>query len=544
MKGWFDAFRTDGGPTLYHHSNRTAVAGDISTITILIIFLTVFIAFLLIFPGVRSQRFTTFTCVVLSIFTGIAITLGATGSEWQTGMVQINTYYRAFSADSLSADLGVHIGLNHVNVTLKALPESKHNGDIDFNERFQWIQPQQMRNEYRAALVKGLPYPILTVAEYLSTNSEGFLWGQKLRVAGYYTHIIIWTAFASWLLMNLLLINVPRYGAYMMVVTGALMVAACALYTCLKPSRPLAIRFEDAVLNMSLGWQFYLVLIAGIICMMVGVAAALVDLVYPHTFSTILEVDFGTPYDRHILIVESEESRKRRTIKIPKLEEPINAGIEATTKLIRRLSKRGKDDSSTDPRGGVDNVAFEMDPPKTPLHAKLNKRTDSKKSSKSFSFKRNSHHLEVPQGGFDSPSGAGKSALERTDSKMSTASSMSASSHPVPDGDHPSFQEQFRRIRQARRDSAQSTASSASSSFGASALSRAGSSRGSSHFLNVPVESCPSGGLHAPLEKRDSRTSNIIVFHTQDARGQLTRRQSTDPTPGSRRASCDPAPDV
>ena len=63
--------------------------------------------------------------------------------------------------------------------------------------------------------------------------------------------------------MNLLLINVPRYGAYMMVVTGGLMVAACALYTCLKPSRPLAIRFEDAVLNMSLGWQFYLVLIAG-----------------------------------------------------------------------------------------------------------------------------------------------------------------------------------------------------------------------------------------------------------------------------------------
>ena len=55
MKGWFDAFRTDGGPTLYHHSNRTAVAGDISTITILIIFVTVFIAFLLIFPGVRSQ---------------------------------------------------------------------------------------------------------------------------------------------------------------------------------------------------------------------------------------------------------------------------------------------------------------------------------------------------------------------------------------------------------------------------------------------------------------------------------------------------------
>ncbi|XP_037088900.1 uncharacterized protein LOC119109390 [Pollicipes pollicipes] len=167
--------------------------------------------------------------------------------------------------------------------------------------------------------------------------------------------------------MNLLLINVPRYGAYMMVITGGLMCSACGLYTALKPSRPLAIRFEDAVLDMSLGWQFYLVLLAGVICMLVGLSAALVDLVYPHTFSTILEVDFGTPYDRHILIVESDESRKRRTIKIPKLEEPITAGIEATTKLIRRLSKRGKDGSSTDPRGGVDNVAFEMDPSENPI---------------------------------------------------------------------------------------------------------------------------------------------------------------------------------
>ena len=38
----------------------------------------------------------------------------------------------------------------------------------------------------------GLPYPILTVAEHLSANSEGFAWGRKLRSAGYYTSIVIW----------------------------------------------------------------------------------------------------------------------------------------------------------------------------------------------------------------------------------------------------------------------------------------------------------------------------------------------------------------
>ena len=71
------------------------------------------------------------------------------------------------------------------------------------------------------------------------------------------------TSFASWLLMNLLLLTVPRYGAYLMVVTGALMCLACALYSTLKPSHLMAIRLEDAVLRIGLGWQFYLVLLAG-----------------------------------------------------------------------------------------------------------------------------------------------------------------------------------------------------------------------------------------------------------------------------------------
>jgi dual oxidase maturation factor 1 len=55
MKGWFDAFRTDGGPTLYSYSNRTPVTGDVHTLTLYLIFFTVFLAFLVIFPGVRKE---------------------------------------------------------------------------------------------------------------------------------------------------------------------------------------------------------------------------------------------------------------------------------------------------------------------------------------------------------------------------------------------------------------------------------------------------------------------------------------------------------
>jgi dual oxidase maturation factor 1 len=55
MKGWFDAFRNDGGPTLYSYSNRTPVTGDVQILTLYLIFFTIFLAFLVIFPGVRKE---------------------------------------------------------------------------------------------------------------------------------------------------------------------------------------------------------------------------------------------------------------------------------------------------------------------------------------------------------------------------------------------------------------------------------------------------------------------------------------------------------
>jgi dual oxidase maturation factor 1 len=73
MRGWFDAFRENGGPTLYSYSNRTPVTADVSTLTLYIVFTTLFLAFIIIFPGVRRQRFTTFTSVLLSLFVGTAI---------------------------------------------------------------------------------------------------------------------------------------------------------------------------------------------------------------------------------------------------------------------------------------------------------------------------------------------------------------------------------------------------------------------------------------------------------------------------------------
>ena len=106
----------------------------------------------------------------------------------------MSSAYRAFSNEKVFGRLGIYIGLGHVNITLEAMPifGNTTTMDVNFNERFLFERPTQLKEEYQEALVKGLPFPILTVAEYLSVDAEGFCWGRSYRAAGYYASIFLW----------------------------------------------------------------------------------------------------------------------------------------------------------------------------------------------------------------------------------------------------------------------------------------------------------------------------------------------------------------
>lgn len=259
-----------------------------------------------------------------------------------------------------------------------------------------------------------------------------------------------------------------------------------------------------------------------------GLIISMVDCIYPHKFSTILEVDFDTPYDRHIIIEDSHDTRKRR-FKIPRLEEPLNAGLNAGSRLLRRLSKRGKEnteevDSRTTP--GIDNHAFEMEPPKTPWkYPNFMMRTDSKKSTKSVNFRsasqRSQQFLDIPQ----LPDYEEKvKHFQRSDSKQSSMSSISVASSPksvnfedptlpgpsVHPGGVSEASDTSLPASILRQDSSQSVASS-SSSFGLGMLTRNQSVRRTSNEENN----------HPPVMRNNS--GNIIVFHRTDSRGQLQR---------------------
>ncbi len=55
-----------------------------------------------------------------------------------------------------------------------------------------YISAGEFNQEYRAAQMKGLPYPILWIAEYFTIDGEGIRWGRHYLQAGFYTHILLW----------------------------------------------------------------------------------------------------------------------------------------------------------------------------------------------------------------------------------------------------------------------------------------------------------------------------------------------------------------
>lgn len=75
---------------------------------------------------------------------------------------------------------------------------------------------------------------------------------------------------------------------------------------------------------------------------MAGVLISIIDLVWPHTFSTVLEVYYGTPYDRHVILVESSDVRYRKRTSNRGLEEPPGLG----SRILRRLSSKARDQSN------------------------------------------------------------------------------------------------------------------------------------------------------------------------------------------------------
>ena len=98
---------------------------------------------------------------------------------WHVAEVEISSPYCTFSREKVMGTLGVHIGLNSVNVTLKAMPISNQSSDIDYNKHFHWVDATQMKEGLCSRPPEGPPFPH-PHCRRLHCGRQGLLLGKEL----------------------------------------------------------------------------------------------------------------------------------------------------------------------------------------------------------------------------------------------------------------------------------------------------------------------------------------------------------------------------
>lgn len=314
----FEAFRKNGGPT-YYDAVHIPWEADLLTSGLIFCFVILAFSFYIILPGIAGkEKLFTFLRITISLYIGAVILVSNFSMTWETAETNTRTKYKAGTGKEVNVSIGVNIGFRGVNITLKGEKDQIEGETINYNEHFSWEGLQgrfgfgpfagQFNREYRAAQLRGLPLPILWVAEYFTIDGEGIRWGRHYRQAGWYSHIILWLAFPLWLLANILFCVLLRYGAYFLVLTGLSMITSNIIWATLRNVNDLKIPFTSHdVLLFSYGGSFWVCLITGIICVVLGLIIFLMDKLCPSFIATFFGVD--VLQDSESIIVEEEDEQ-------------------------------------------------------------------------------------------------------------------------------------------------------------------------------------------------------------------------------------------
>ncbi|KAI4483311.1 hypothetical protein M0804_008366 [Polistes exclamans] len=311
--GFFDFGRSEGFPSQYY-SDIKPVLFDVVEILFVTVFLLILIAFACIIPGYSKKRSIYVTIKIsFSLMIGCFLILENFGQEWEIGSVKTIVPYKAGSSASIDSVIGVKIGLRSVNITLKGKGKNGalQNEIINYNERFPWTWDQGrfgfgpysglLQRSLRSAQRKGLPIPILWVAEYFVIDGEGIRFGRFYRTAGWYCHILLWAAFSCWIVSNIMLQSVTRYAAYLIGIVGGLQILTCVLWCAIRNETPLVIPFESGTLTLNFGLHFWMSFTCGIFCIILALVIIFMDLRYPDNLSEFLGIDPLDQYDECLL---------------------------------------------------------------------------------------------------------------------------------------------------------------------------------------------------------------------------------------------------
>ncbi|KAH3869203.1 dual oxidase maturation factor 1-like isoform X1 [Dreissena polymorpha] len=300
----FQAFRTNGAPT-YYDANPTPWQADVLGAGLIFAFCSVAFSLFIILPGIRGkEKIYTFIRVTVSLYIGAVIVLtnwSYSLDSWETAHIHTRTKYKAGTGKEISAVIGVYIGLRGVNITLKGTPETQLNETINYNEHFSWEWDRgcvgfgpnagPFNQAYRAAQYRGLPLPILWIAEYFTIDGEGISWGRHYRQAGWFSHISLWLCFPLWILTNVLFFVLLKYGACCLVLTGVCMNISNFIWYKCRNVNDLKIPFVAGFMEFSFGGSFYVCLGTGILCILCGAIVWVLDHQIPNAATTFFGVD-------------------------------------------------------------------------------------------------------------------------------------------------------------------------------------------------------------------------------------------------------------
>ncbi|KAL5010354.1 hypothetical protein ScPMuIL_012659 [Solemya velum] len=304
---WFTAFRGEFGYT-YYSEFRTAVTWDIPYVAVIYSCVLISIAVLISAAGIRGkERWYTLLRMICSLLVGTIILLGIFGYCWQIGDTTVNSQYIYRSPEHVQGTLGIRIALRKVNVTLTGNFANSVDS-LYYNEEVHLDEVGGPVVELHNCLHRGLPHPVLGVFEYLTADAGGLRWGRSYRLAGYYTNILLWTAFSFWLISNLIMGSVVFYGGFMFMMTGVSMVTAAVVYHVLQPEPIMRLICAQKGITLHYGWCFWAVLIVGILTSVIGLALLMLDYKIPQTMSEFFMLEDS------VARTEEPESRKESSV--------------------------------------------------------------------------------------------------------------------------------------------------------------------------------------------------------------------------------------
>ncbi|XP_077424287.1 dual oxidase maturation factor 2 [Vanacampus margaritifer] len=209
-----------------------------------------------------------------------------------------NATYKSFSNAVVHADVGLHVGLYGINVTLKGNPVVQLNETIDYNEMFSWHDA--IEDDYEEALEKGLPNPILYIAEKFTLSSPcGLIY--HYRHSGRYASATLWAAFCCWMLVNILFcMPVILYAGYMMLATAAFIFISAAAFTAIMHAPNCIFSIGTDSFEAEYSVSFWLALATGVLCTVIGVLVVMMNFMLPEKMKEAFSVGVDSYDDEDI----------------------------------------------------------------------------------------------------------------------------------------------------------------------------------------------------------------------------------------------------